>query len=103
VSSYPVPDAAVPVSAGMIIALAETLITPPLKNGRDLAGSDVSALVAGGTARIRTGGRIVCLKVAGVTGAVVRRDGRVRAQGKPFGFARMGPWGTGWTPMPGRA
>jgi hypothetical protein len=81
----------VPVSAGMIIALPAELITPPLKNGHDLGESDVSALVAGGTATIRGGDRLVFVKVAGVTGAVVRRDGRIQAEGKPFDYARMGP------------
>ena len=89
--SYPVPDAAVPVSAGMIVAVPAELITSPLKNGRDLGESDVSALVAGGTGKIRTGGVTVFLKVVAVTGAVVTRDGQVRAEGRPYDHARLGP------------
>lgn len=88
---YPVPDAAVPVSAGMIIALDADLITSPLKNGRGLGESDVSALVAGGTERIRTGGATVFVKVVAVTGAVVTRDGKVRAGGRPYDHAALGP------------
>jgi len=75
----------------MIIALPEELITSPLKNGRDLGESDVSALVAGGTEKIRTGGATVFLKVVAVTEAVVRRDGRVQAQGRPCDHATLGP------------
>ena len=90
-SSYPVPDAAVPVSAGMIVAVPEGLLASPLMNGRSLGDSDVSALVIGGTGKIRTGGRVVFLKVVAVTEAVVRRDGQVRAEGRPYDHATLGP------------
>jgi hypothetical protein len=82
-SSSPVPDAAVPVSAGMIVAVPEGLLASPLWSGRGLEDSDVSALVIGGTGKISTGGRVVFLKVVAVTEAVVRRDGQVRAEGLP--------------------
>lgn len=49
--SYPVPDAGVPVSAGMIVAVPGELLASPLKNGRDLEDPDVSALVIGGQER----------------------------------------------------
>jgi len=42
-SSYPVPDAAVPVSAGMIVAVPAELLASPLKNGRDPGEGDRSA------------------------------------------------------------
>jgi hypothetical protein len=90
-SSYPVPDAAVPVSAGMIVAVPAELVASPLKNGRDLGESDVSALVIGGTGQIRTGSPVVFLKVVAVTEAVVTRDGQVRAGGRPYDHARLGP------------
>ena len=90
-SSYPVPDTAVPVSAGMIVALPAELVTSLLKNGRDLGESDVSALVVGGMERIRTGGATVFVKVVAVTRAVVARDGQVRAEGRPYDHARLGP------------
>ncbi|MHB1594134.1 MAG: transposase [Streptosporangiaceae bacterium] len=80
-----------PVSAGMIVALPAELVTSPLKNGRDLGEADVSALVAGGTERIRTGGATVFVKVVAVTRAVVARDGQVRAEGRPYDHARLGP------------
>jgi hypothetical protein len=91
VLSYPVPDAAVPVSAGMIVAVPECLLASPLKDGRGLGDSDVSALVIGGTGKIRTGGRVVFLKVVAVTEAVVRRGGQVRAEGRPYDHATLGP------------
>jgi hypothetical protein len=43
VSSYPVPDAAVPVSAGMMIAVPAELLASPLKSGRDLGEADRSS------------------------------------------------------------
>lgn len=46
-SSYPVPDTAVPVSPGMIIAVPADRVASPLRNGRDLGDSDRSALVVG--------------------------------------------------------
>jgi hypothetical protein len=91
VLSYPVPDAAVPVCAGMIVAVPGELLASPLKNGRDLGDPDVSALVIGGTGKIRTGCATVFLKVVAVTGAVVRRDGRVQAEGRPYDHATLGP------------
>jgi Insertion element 4 transposase N-terminal len=90
VLSYPVPDAAVPVSPGMIIAVPADLVTSPLKNGRDLGESDVSALVVGGTGKIRTGGATVFVKVVAVTQAQVTRDGQVRAKGRPYDHATLG-------------
>ena len=90
-SSYPVPDAAVPVSAGMIVAVPEWLVASPLKNGRGLGESDRSALVIGGTEKARTGGRLVFLKVVAVSEAVVTRDGQVRAEGRPYDHATLGP------------
>jgi hypothetical protein len=91
VPSYPVPDAAVPVSAGMIIAVPAVLVAPPLRDGRGLGDSDRSALVVGGTEKICTGGTTVFLKVVAVTEAVVTRDGQVRAEGRPYDHATLGP------------
>ena len=67
----------------MIVAVPAGLLASPLRNGRDLGDSDRSALVIGGTEKIRTGGRAVFLKVVAVTEAVVTRDGQVRAEGRP--------------------
>src|SRR5258707_5848614 len=54
-SSYPVPAAAVPVRAGMMVAVPLELVASPLKSGRDLGEAERSALVIGGTDRVRTG------------------------------------------------
>ena len=90
-SSYPVPSCAVPVSAGMMIAVPLELAASPLKSGRELGDVDRSALVIGGTEKIRTGGAVVFCKVAVVAEAQVRRDGQVRAKGSPVHHATLGP------------
>ena len=90
-SSYPVPWCAAPVSAGMMIAVPLELAASPLKSGRDLGGGDRSALVIGGTEKIRTGGAVVFCKVVAVTEAQVKRDGQVRAKGSPVHHATLGP------------
>lgn len=89
--SYPVSLNAALVSAGMIVAVPEGLLASPLKNGRDLGEAARSALVIGGTERIRTGGPVVFLKVVAVAEAVVTRDGQVRAEGRPYDHATLGP------------
>ena len=90
-SSYPVPSCAVPVSAGMIVAVPAELLASPLKSGRDLGDADRSALVIGGTEKIRTCGAVVFCKVVAVAGGQVRRDGQVRAKGSPVHHAMLGP------------
>ena len=90
-SSYPVPSHAVPVSAGMMVAVPLELAASPLKSGRDLGDGDRSALVIGGTEKIRTGGTVVFCKVVAVAEAQVRRDGQVRAKGSPVHHATLGP------------
>ena len=59
------------------------LLASPLKSGRNLGDADRSALVIGGTEKIRTCGAVVFCKVVAVAGAQVRRDGQVRAKGSP--------------------
>lgn len=90
-SSYPVPSCAAPVSAGMMIAVPLELAASPLKSGRGLGGGDRSALVIGGTERIRSGGAVVFCKVVAVAEAQVKRDGQVRAKGSPVHHATLGP------------
>ena len=90
-SSYPVPSCAVPVSAGMMVAVPAELLASPLKSGRNLGDADRSALVIGGTEKIRTCGAVVFCKVVAVAGAQVRRDGQVRAKGSPVHHATLGP------------
>ncbi|MGH3401866.1 MAG: hypothetical protein ACRDRJ_04990 [Streptosporangiaceae bacterium] len=91
-----------PVSAGMIVAVPAGLLASPLRNGRDPGDSDRSALVIGGTEKIRTGGRTVFLKVVAVTEAVVTRGGQVRAGGARMATRRSARWRTGWTRRPVR-
>ncbi len=90
-SSYPVPSCAVPVSGGAVVAVPLELLASPLKSGRDLGGGDRSALVIGGTEKIRTGGAVVFCKVVAVAEAQVKRDGQVRAKGSPVHHATLGP------------
>jgi hypothetical protein len=75
----------------MIVAVPLELVASPLRNGGDLDETDRSALVIGGTEKIRTGGATVYLKVVAVTEAQVTRDGQVRAAGSPVRHATLGP------------
>ena len=90
-SSYPVVSRAVPVFAGMIIAVPLELVASPLKSGRDLGDAERSALVVGGTEKVRAGGAVVFCKVVAVAQAQVKRDGQVRAKGSPVRHATLGP------------
>jgi hypothetical protein len=75
----------------MMIAVPLELAASPLRNGRELASADRSALVVGGTGKIRTGCAVVFCKVVAVTEAQVKRDGQVRAKGSPVHHATLGP------------
>jgi len=74
----------------MVAVRLEDLVSP-LRNGRPLEAGDRSALVIGGTEKIRAGDVTVFLQVVAVAAAQVRRDGRVQAQGSPAGHATLGP------------
>ena len=74
-----------------MVAVPLGLLASPLRNGRDLGDGDRSALVIGGTEKIRTGGTVVFCKVVAVAEAQVRRDGQVRAKGSPVHHATLGP------------
>ena len=67
------------------------LVASPLRSGRGLGEADRSALVIGGTRKVRTGGGVVFVKVVAVAEAQVRRDGQVRAKGSPVHHATLGP------------
>jgi hypothetical protein len=72
----------------MVVVRVADLVSPA---GRPLGADDRSALVIGGTARIRTGEPAVFCKIVAVAPAQVRRDGRVQAQGSPAEHATLGP------------
>lgn len=76
---------------GLMVAVRLSDLVSPLRNGGPLGAGHRSALVIGGTARIRTGDATVFCKVVAVAPAQVRRDGRVQAQGSPAGYATLGP------------
>jgi hypothetical protein len=75
----------------MMVAVPAGLLASPLKSGRLLGAGDRSALVIGGTGKVRAGGAVVFCKVVVVAEAQVRRDGQVRAKGSPVHHARLGP------------
>jgi hypothetical protein len=75
----------------MMVAVPLGLLASPLRSGRGLGNGDRSALVIGGTEKIRTGGAVVFCKVVVVAGAQVKRDGQVRAKGSPVHHATLGP------------
>jgi hypothetical protein len=99
VSSYPVvprcasstDDGEVRGGGSLMVAVRLEDLASPLRNGGPLGDGDRSALVIGGTEKIRTGEVTVFCKVVAVAPARVRRDGRVQAQGSPAGHATLGP------------
>jgi hypothetical protein len=99
VSFYPVlplpaSDAAgeeVPGGGSLTVAVRLEDVVSPLRSGRLPGEGDRSALVTGGTERIRSGDLVVFLKIVAVAVARVRRDGRVQAQGSPLDHATLGP------------
>jgi Transposase DDE domain len=99
VSSYPAGpcsasitgDGEVPGGGALVVAVRLEEVASPLRNGVPLGEGDRSALVIGGTGKIRTGELVVFLKVVAVAAARVRRDGRVQAQGSPCEHATLGP------------
>jgi hypothetical protein len=76
---------------GLTVAFRLADVVSPLRNGARAGDGGRSALVIGGTERIRTGEVTVFCKVVAVAQARVRRDGRVQAQGSPAEHATLGP------------
>ena len=73
--------------AGMVtVAVAD--LASPCRAGLGKDGR--TALIAAGAGQIRSGELVVWLKPVVITPAVVRRDGRVQAAGRPAGHARLG-------------
>jgi len=84
-------DGEVPGDGRLMIGVRLSDPVSPLRNGRPLGEGDRSALVIGGTEKIRTGEVTVFLQVVAVAPARVRRDGRVQAQGSPCDHATLRP------------
>jgi hypothetical protein len=78
-------------AGGLTVAFRLADVASPMRNGRPVGDRDRSALVIGGTERIRTGEMTVFCKVVAVAPARVRRDGQVQAQGSPAEHATLGP------------
>src|SRR5258708_26284909 len=78
-----------------MVAVGRGDLVSPLRNGRPLLEGDRSALVIGGTGKIRAGEAVVFLKVVAGAPAQVRRGGRGQAPGSPCGHATLGALG-GW-------
>ena len=76
---------------GLMIAVRLEDVASPLRGGAPVAPGGGSALVVGGTSRIRSGEVMVFCKVVAVAPAVVRRDGKVQALGSPAVHATLGP------------
>jgi hypothetical protein len=99
VSFYPVPSR--PAIAGVevpgvdqgaaravMVAVPVSALVWPVR--ADSGGDGRSALVVAGTSPITTGEPVVWCTVVVTAPAVVRRDGRVQAQGRPCDHARLG-------------
>ena len=98
-SFYPVPSrpaiAGVEVPGGdqaaaraVMVAVPVSALVWPVRAGS--GGDGRSALLVAGTSPIATGEPVVWCTVAVTAPAVVRRDGRVQAQGRPCDHARLG-------------
>jgi len=74
--------------ATVMVAVPVAALSWPVRAGSDTDGR--SGLVVAGAERIRTGEPVAWCKVVAVAPAVVRRDGRVQAQGRPADHARLG-------------
>ena len=85
--------AAADADGGVMVAVRLADVVLPLRNGRLPGGDCRSALVIGGTRRIRTGEPVVFCKIVAVAPAQVRQDGRVQAKGSPVHHATLGPRG----------
>ena len=76
-----------PWQAEMVAVRVADLARPA---GRGLGKSGRPALVVAGAGKIRTGDVVVFCKPVAVAPAMVRRDGRVQAQGHPADHVRLG-------------
>ena len=75
-------------AAAVMVAVPVSALVGPVREGS--GGQGRSGLVVAGAGKIKTGDLVVWCKVVVVTAAVVRRDGRVQAEGRPCDHARLG-------------
>ena len=71
-----------------MVAVPVSALSWPVRAGSD--GEDRSALVVTGAEPIKSGHQVAWCKIVAITPALVRRDGRVQAQGRPCEYARLG-------------
>jgi hypothetical protein len=91
VSSRPaIPGVEIPSGdrAAVMVAVPVSALVWPVR--ADSGGDGRSALVVAGTEPITAGDPVAWCKVVVVAPALVRRDGRVQAQGRPCDHARLG-------------
>jgi len=96
VSFYPVSSSSVvsdvefpgPDQGSVMVAVAVSALSWPVVAGS--GGDGRSAMVVTGPGKITSGDLVVWCKIVAVAPAVVRRDGRVQADGRPCDHARLG-------------
>jgi hypothetical protein len=88
--SFAIPDAGLPGvdAATVMVAVPLSALGWPVQAGSD--GDGRSAWVVTGAEKITAGVPVAWCKVVVVAPAVVRRDGRVQADGRPCDYARLG-------------
>jgi hypothetical protein len=74
--------------ATVMVAVPVTALAWPVRAGAQ--GDGRSGLVIMGAGQVKTGDQVAWCKVVALTPAVVRRDGRVQAEGRPCDHARLG-------------
>ncbi len=91
VSSWPaIPGVEIPGvdQAAVMVAVPVSALAWPVR--ADSGGEGRSALVVAGPSRITAGDLVAWCKVVVVAPALLRRDGRVQAEGRPCDHARLG-------------
>jgi hypothetical protein len=71
-----------------MVAVPVSALAWPVRAGADADGR--SGVVVTGTGQVKTGDQVAWCKIVALTPAVVRRDGRVQAAGRPCDHARLG-------------
>jgi hypothetical protein len=72
----------------LMVAVPVSALVWPVREGS--GGSARSALVVGGAGKIESKELVAWCTVVAIAPAVVRRDGRVQADGRPCDHARLG-------------